>query len=197
MTDRICSIPGCGKPHRTRGWCAAHYQRWHVYGDPLGGGTPRRRGWTLDAIVEDELAKAIRDSNGCWIAQCSIGSHGYPQVRHGGKVYKLIRLVLGRKLGRPLRADEVARHKCDMPMCINPGDLEPGTVADNNRDMAERGRHGSLKLTTIDVAEIRRLREEGLRLVDIGARFGVGRTTISDICTGKRHVEPTDPRTEG
>ena len=33
--DPICSIEGCGKPHRTRGWCITHYTRWYRTGDPL------------------------------------------------------------------------------------------------------------------------------------------------------------------
>lgn len=38
---RICSIDGCGKPHKSRGWCNPHYRRWLTYGDPLGGGDMR------------------------------------------------------------------------------------------------------------------------------------------------------------
>lgn len=34
----------------------------------------------------------------------------------------------------------VIRHKCDNPPCCNPGHLEPGTRADNNRDTVSRGR---------------------------------------------------------
>lgn len=29
MTNRTCSLPGCGKPHRARGLCASHYQLAH------------------------------------------------------------------------------------------------------------------------------------------------------------------------
>lgn len=36
MDGRICVIEGCGKPHRARGWCVKHYQRWETTGDPLG-----------------------------------------------------------------------------------------------------------------------------------------------------------------
>lgn len=34
-TQRLCSIPGCGKKHKARGWCIAHYDKFLVYGDPL------------------------------------------------------------------------------------------------------------------------------------------------------------------
>lgn len=30
----ICSIEGCGKPARTRGWCPTHYKRWQKHGSP-------------------------------------------------------------------------------------------------------------------------------------------------------------------
>jgi hypothetical protein len=43
VAERICSIEGCGKPARKRGWCPAHYFRWQKHGDPLLGGPPRAR----------------------------------------------------------------------------------------------------------------------------------------------------------
>ena len=30
-----CSIPGCEKPSRGRGWCGTHWRRWRTHGDPL------------------------------------------------------------------------------------------------------------------------------------------------------------------
>src|SRR5690606_9617480 len=41
MAARLCSIEGCNRPHRTRGWCDAHYTRWRKHGDPLAGGPIR------------------------------------------------------------------------------------------------------------------------------------------------------------
>lgn len=35
-SDRICSVDGCGKKARGKGWCSAHYTRFRRYGDPLG-----------------------------------------------------------------------------------------------------------------------------------------------------------------
>lgn len=29
-----CSVEGCARPVTARGWCGAHYRRWHKYGNP-------------------------------------------------------------------------------------------------------------------------------------------------------------------
>lgn len=39
----ICTIDGCNKPARKRGWCGAHYIRWQRHGDPTGGAPQRAR----------------------------------------------------------------------------------------------------------------------------------------------------------
>ena len=46
----------------------------------------------------------------------------------------------------PIPVDNLIRHACDTPLCVQPWlHLLPGTHADNNRDMMERGRHGTLR----------------------------------------------------
>lgn len=35
MADRTCSIDGCPKDVRARGWCVMHWKRWSAHGDPL------------------------------------------------------------------------------------------------------------------------------------------------------------------
>ena len=39
--SRGCKVPGCPKPAKARGWCAAHHQRWFRYGSPLVNKAPR------------------------------------------------------------------------------------------------------------------------------------------------------------
>jgi len=72
-----------------------------------------------------------------------------------------------------------------------------GTAADNAIDREGHGKtlrgaeHGRKKLTEDDVREIRALVAGGVTKTDVAAQFGIGRTTVRHIVTGKnwRHVE--------
>lgn len=50
MTDRTCSIEGCGLKSRARGFCKKHYKKWVRYGDPLAG----VRNWDHDDVCSVE-----------------------------------------------------------------------------------------------------------------------------------------------
>lgn len=89
-------------------------------------------------------------------------------------------------------------HKCDNRSCVRPDHLFTGTCADNNRDMARKGRvvtrRGSTcphtRLTEDNVREIRALAASMARK-DIAARFGVGYRCILHIVgrTSWKHVQ--------
>ena len=90
-------------------------------------------------------------------------------------------------------------HRCDNPACCNPLHLFPGSMADNVRDRDAKGRHpgntyascpekhargermGSAKLRTEQVVEIRKQHSEGISQASLAGKYGVGRTTISQI----------------
>lgn len=103
------------------------------------------------------------------------------------------RWLLARTLGRELRPDEQANHRCDNPPCVNPAHLYVGSASDNTADMMARGRgvfrggqdHGMAKLTWEQVAEIRSIARSGLSQRAIAARFGIGQASIGRILTGK------------
>jgi hypothetical protein len=35
VPERTCSVDGCAQPHKARGYCSKHYQRFTKFGDPL------------------------------------------------------------------------------------------------------------------------------------------------------------------
>lgn len=41
MDEKKCSIDGCQKRAKCRGWCSMHYARWRVHGDPSKGARPK------------------------------------------------------------------------------------------------------------------------------------------------------------
>lgn len=95
-------------------------------------------------------------------------------------------------------------HHCDNPKCVRPDHLFIGTVADNNADMAQKGRaasglrntaianpelvargekHANAKLTQQAVDEIRQEYTLGKSSSVLAAQFGVHRATIYKIAT--------------
>jgi hypothetical protein len=136
------------------------------------------------------------------LGECITGKsrnrQGYARVRHEGKSVLAHRLAycLHHEIPLSAIADQVIRHKCDNPPCINPLHLESGTHADNTRDKIERGRqarwHGKrrgeanpkCKLTKSDVDAILTryapyCKKNGLTA--IAREYGMSRNTMKDV----------------
>ena len=91
----------------------------------------------------------------------------------------------------------ILRHDCDTPPCVWTEHLIDGTQAENVQDMAERGRSAtppvhwgeeanSSRLKEAQVLEIKMLLATGdLTHRQIGGRYGVSRSTVSLIASGK------------
>lgn len=83
-------------------------------------------------------------------------------------------------------------HKCDNRACVNVEHLFLGTLLDNNRDRAMKGRsrpprgeqHGSSKLKTADILQIRALLKSKVTMRELGNRYGVSSVAISHIKHG-------------
>ena len=82
-------------------------------------------------------------------------------------------------------------HRCDTPPCVNPGHLFIGTKSDNQRDCVQKGRknaqrgsdNGDAVLTEDQVLRLYSdTRAQGV----IAAEYGVDRTTINLIQSGKK-----------
>lgn len=97
-------------------------------------------------------------------------------------------------------------HRCDNPPCCNPAHLFLGTVADNHRDMVQKGRHargdtsgsrtciesrprgeghGRAKLNNEAVADIRARATGGEATASLARSYGVGWSTVYGVVTGK------------
>ncbi len=77
-----------------------------------------------------------RGPDDCWPWLGSLVD-GYGQLKYEGRPVRASRISFLLANGY---LPPVVRHKCDNPPCCNPAHLEPGTIADNHRDMQERGR---------------------------------------------------------
>lgn len=92
--------------------------------------------WLLDAIADktEWHGRCL-----VWTGQAAHSGHG--RIVADRKQFGTHRIVLEAKLGRLLDAQEHARHRCDVPRCVNPEHLEPGSCAENVGDKVSRGRH--------------------------------------------------------
>lgn len=146
-----CSIPGCPKPARTRGWCHGHYRRFLRHGDPLGGATAMGAvtAWLWKLSVEPPVDECI-----IWPFKAT-DAKGYGYLTIGGQGYRAGRVVLGMTEGEPIERHrrwspykgwhEVPVYEvchsidCVSTSCVNPSHLRWGTAADNGRDRVLAG----------------------------------------------------------
>lgn len=131
----------------------------------MGG---KRKPEPIETKIHRHIARRVVDKRtGCWRPPSRAQrNHGYASMTHGaGKHLSLHRVMLARKLGRPIRKGMYACHKCICPYkdCFNPDHLYEGTPAQNSSDMVAVGRstrgkpsHGR-KLTDGQVRFIRNL----------------------------------------
>jgi hypothetical protein len=91
-TLRICSIEGCGKQHYAKGYCALHWKRWKLHGDPLADKRPKK---TL-----------------CTISGCGKASQarGYCHTHY----------QRWKKYGDPHKGEFKPKGKCSIPGCDKP-----------------------------------------------------------------------------
>lgn len=83
--------------------------------------------------------------------------------------------------------DAIIKHKCDNPVCCNPYHLEPGTQAENMREMSARDRVGTPRAV---VRAMFKLHEAGWTHQMIADLFEVARETVTKILNKKRkHYE--------
>lgn len=149
------------------------------------------------------LAKCSVQQGDCivWTGpKCGRPSHLYGITRINMRVCRVSRVIYEYTYKISLQDKEIVRHKCDNTLCINPEHLETGSLADNARDMVDRGRmfhpdisgirHFNTDLTEQDVIQIRLLRKQGETLKSLGLKFNLSISQVCGICKGRewKHI---------
>ena len=134
-----CSIDGCEKPRRARGWCKSHYGRWQRHGDPLGAAYQGP-----EATFLEKTEPTVGDP-GCLIWTGSLDGRGYGQLSVNGRVVKAHRWAWEREHG-PIPDGLYVDHACWEPSCVNADHLRLATPQENqqNRSGAQKGRKHDL-----------------------------------------------------
>lgn len=114
MTKRICSIPGCGKPYDSNGYCGMHSQRVRRYGDPY-----------FVTSKEQSRENSRKAALSYKVARPDVYKKLHNRHEH--------RVVAEQMLGRPLLRGEIVHHKDGNRHNNSPENLEVMTQADHMR----------------------------------------------------------------
>lgn len=193
--NKICSVDGCVREHKAKGFCGKHYQTFRAFGDPLGAAPLR----SIQDIFWSHVDKTpgLGPKGECWEWT------GSKQDGYGRASVRGIGIVLTHRLSFFFEngrwPEPCGLHTCDNPPCVRPSHIYEGTKQDNADDKVKRNRCrnpvGSQvvisKLTENDIPVVRQLLADGLSQDVVAKRFGVSQVAISQIALGKtwRHVQ--------
>lgn len=138
---------------------------------------------TKDSVVDEK--------SGCWNWAGGLTDSGYGRITKGGRTSLAHRISYEHFNGAIPKGLYVC-HKCNNRRCVNPDHLYLGTHADNTRDMLAAGnqsrgeKNGQSILTQEHVVKIKDMIKSGvIPYRKIGLEFGVSRSAIKDIASGR------------
>jgi len=148
---------------------------------------------TLTTEQQDRFwAKVDKTSSpsGCWLWTAGKTSAGYPEFVIDGSLFYAHRISYAMRHGATPDT-KLLMHSCDIPACVNPLHLVPGSIQDNNQDCLAKGRNargeanGSAKLTDAQVLAIRERAANGDSIGDLCAEYSVNAENVRMIRLGK------------
>jgi hypothetical protein len=188
-----CSIEECdGIANRSargcRGWCAMHYTRWRRHGDPLA--TKRTPNGETRSFYEKIVL--TYDGDDCLIWPYNRFPSGYGAMYSPTGTTRVSRAVCEDVNGAPPTSTHQAAHSCGKGHlgCVTKRHLSWKTPSQNQLDRIAHGtdiggsRHPGAKLVDDDIRNIR-LMADLFTQRQLGSRFGVSKTMISNILRGK------------
>lgn len=135
----VCSVEGCGRFVKARGWCGAHYVRW-LTANPVTDAT-RLQARPNASVAErfDRIGVTVTPE-GCHEWRGARRAGGYGAVSVAVRQTDYAHRVAWQLAFGPIPDGMFVCHRCDNPPCCNPEHLFLGTNADNMRDMVAKGR---------------------------------------------------------
>jgi hypothetical protein len=181
----ICEVQNCCRPVVGRGMCSKHYQRWKATGATMDG--PKAR-----ASAQDRFWRYVQkgtDEDDCWLWTGMQRKDGYGCLTvRNNDVWKKVgahRFAYEMAHG-PIPTGLVTRHRCDNPLCVNPGHMKLGLPKDNTADMIKRGRERHVRgedhgKAVFSETEVRYIRSSRLGPRELSRMFGVSYGAIQGI----------------
>lgn len=127
--SRGCTVPGCERPHKARGYCEHHYYKWWRTGTLPAGSPPPTPNEPFSA--EDRFMSFVhRSDSGCWEWTGSTSYKGYAKFRQDGERMPAHRWAYEHWVG-PIPEGLHIDHLCRNRKCVNPEHLEPVTPREN------------------------------------------------------------------
>ena len=129
IPSKQCSVQGCSRKYRCKGYCNRHYRRVLQYGEP----TPPH----LEKTAEQRFWEKVNvgDPSECWPWQAAMrGDYGFFNLENTTiGAHKFSYILSHGEVPSGLVVD----HKCRNPRCVNPSHLQAVTLSENAQNVAK------------------------------------------------------------